>query len=116
MTFGYCRNCKELWRVYARAMTTYLSLLKAEKLTFGGPEWTTVSDAVTTAAGERDCIRRAIVLHEAQVHDRACPLTGANLADKDDVRSSAASSRDLRRVVQGYRLPFNAGVGDLKKK
>jgi hypothetical protein len=89
MKIGYCQDCKELWGAYARAMTAHVSLLGAEKLAFGGPEWTTVADALTAAAAEQDRVRRAIVLHEAQVHHRACPLTSAIRAEKDEDNAAA---------------------------
>ena len=77
MKFGHCQDCRELWGAYARAMTAHVSLVGAEKLAFGGPEWTTVVDALTAAAAEQDRIRRAIVRHESQVHHRDCPLTSS---------------------------------------
>jgi len=90
MKFGYCQDCRELWRAYARAMTAHVTLLGAEKLAFGGPEWTTVADALTAAASEQDQIRRAIVRHEAQVHHRSCPLTNAIPGAEEDRRDAAA--------------------------
>ena len=87
MKFGCCQDCKELWRAYGQAMTAHVSLLAREELALGGPEWTTVADALTAAASEQDRIRRAIVLHEAQVHDRACPLaTSASVGRGHDKR------------------------------
>ena len=84
MKFGHCQDCRELWQAYARAMTAHVSLLGAEKVSFGGPEWTTVADAFTAAAGEQDRVRRAIVQHEAQVHHRACPLASVIPAKEDE--------------------------------
>jgi hypothetical protein len=89
MRVSHCQDCRELWQAYAQAMTVHVSLLGAEKHAFGGPEWTTVADALTAAAAEQDCIRRAIVQHEARVHHRDCPLASTITPEKDEDKAAA---------------------------
>ena len=89
MKFGCCQDCKELWCAYGQAMTTHVSLLAREELALGGPEWTTVADALAAAATEQDRIRRAIVLHETQVHHRACPLATSTSVGKGQGRRNS---------------------------
>lgn len=66
-----CPECQRLWREYAAATTSHVSLeKKLQGLKRGSPEAAALEKEVSTAAAVREATRRAIHLHEKNEHGK----------------------------------------------